>query len=177
MGPIEFIRVIERHQDWNPHVHLLFHFNAAIRVDNEKYFDRKFFDLLQREWIYGFSKPEVLKYGGLPGFAFGYVLKYFLKQVRPKQPDGDTTDADSDVLREATSEPKIWPLKGKRVTYFGQVIRLLAWSRGMQYLYQESQRKVLVGKGYNLSLPDRLVFRENRKRNCELFQGSGKLPE
>lgn len=164
LGPIEFLRVIERHKDYEPHVHLLLHFQGALRVDNGKFFDRQFFDDLQRQWKFGFDKPEVLR---KPDAAFSYALKYFLKQIS----DQTVSDSTGDVAGISDSEPqdvelppKIWPLRGKRLTFFGMPIRLLAWSRGMQYLYKRQQYESLLRKGFKVDPPTKLVLRTNGKQ-------------
>jgi len=81
-------------------------------------------------WRNGFSKPEVLK---KPDAAFAYVMKYFLKQLST-----ETTKSNDPPI------DKIWKLKGKRIVWFALPIRILAWSRGMQKLYQDQQRMKLV---------------------------------
>lgn len=160
LGPVEFLRVIERHQDFEPHVHLLLHFKESLRVDNDRFFDRKFFSRLQGCWKFGFSKPEVLRHAGQPSFAFSYALKYFFKQITDNDHRDDAVDDASTGLGTQENEPRIWPLKGKRVSYFGMPIRLLAWSRGMQYHYQVAQQTALLRKGYKVELPSKLVLRE-----------------
>lgn len=165
LGPIEFLRVIEQHQDFEPHVHLLLHFNGALRVDNGKYFDRQFFDSLQRQWLFGFNKPEVLR---KPDAAFSYALKYFLKQISDPDVSKNVGDGTGESLPDETCKPellpKIWPLRGKRRTYFGMPIRLLAWSRGMQYLYQRRQYETLISNGYKVEKPAKLVLRKNAQQ-------------
>ncbi len=165
--PIEHIRVIEFHKDYNPHVHVLLHFPNALTLTNSRFFDRRFFDVLQGLWTHGFSKPESLRF---PDGAFAYVLKYFLKQIANRTTNDDFgLSSNSD---ESTSfPPKIWPLKGKRSVIFAMPIRLLAWSRGMQYLYQLRQQQQLLketGKYYPLSskLVSRKIGKQSRLSNC-----------
>lgn len=142
---IEYVRVIERHQDFYPHAHVLLRFPVVVKIERGRYFDTHFYTNLQRCWRHGHSKPEVLRYAGRPNFAFNYVLKYFLKQF------ASSTSETCDSTEDSTTEqqhgdplpPKIWDLRGKRVTYFGMPIRLLAWSRGMQNLYHDEQRRQL----------------------------------
>jgi len=126
----EFIRVIEPHKDWYPHVHLLLYFRRPLRVENGRYFDDRLFYNLQKMWGNGFSKPEVLR---KPNAAFSYVLKYFLKQLSIKTTKSNDPPID-----------KIWRLKGKRVVWFALPIRILAWSGGMQKLYLNQQLLKLV---------------------------------
>lgn len=167
LGPIEFVRVIERHEDFNPHVHLLLYFTTALRVDNDRFFDREFFHRLQSFWRRGFSKPEVLKYGGQPGYAFSYTLKYFFKQIRDRDvvnPSGESLGEGDIQDRQSELPPRVWRLKGKRITFFGMPIRVLAWSRGMQYIYQHEQWKKLTNQGYNVEEPTKLVLRTNGKQ-------------
>ena len=99
-------------------------------MENGRYFDDRLFYNLQKMWRKGFSKPEVLR---KPDAAFSYVLKYFLKQLSIKTTKSDDPPID-----------KIWKLKGKRVVWFALPIRILAWSGGMQKLYQAQQQLKLV---------------------------------
>ncbi len=154
---IEYVRVIEQHADFNPHVHLLLWFSVPLRVERNRYFTRDVYDLLQRSWKEGYSKPEVLRHGNAPNFAFQYVLKYFLKQLVALTPK--TCDSDEDTgftkSKDVLPEWKPFRLKGKRTTYFGMPIRLLAWSRGMQNIYADSQSKRHVQQ----------IAAENRRRS------------
>jgi len=126
----EFLRVIEPHKDWYPHVHILFYFKKPLQVQNGRYFDDRLFYGLQKMWGNGFSKPEVLR---KPNAAFSYVLKYFLKQLSIKTTKSDDPPID-----------KIWRLKGKIIVWFALPIRILAWSGGMQKLYLNQQQLKLV---------------------------------
>ena len=128
---VEFLRVIEPHRDFYPHVHILFYLETPIQVENGRYFNDKVFYAIRDRWERGFSKPEVLR---KPNAAFAYCLKYFLKQLSVEKTT-KSTDPPID---------KIWKLRGKRITWFALPIRILAWSKGMQKLYQEQQRLILV---------------------------------
>lgn len=158
LRPIEYLRVIESHQDFYPHIHILLHFTQSLRVDNARYFDREFFRRLQSCWTFGFSKPEVLRY---PDNAFNYTLKYFLKQITNNDSSDGSGSNDGDGTGIEERQPKVWPLKGKRFTFFGMPIRILAWSRGMQYLYQKRTYESLKLKGFKPELPSILVLRKN----------------
>lgn len=143
-GTIEYVRVIERHQDFYPHVHVLMRFPTVLTVERGRYFDRTVFRTIQQCWHHGHSKPEVLRHAGSPRFAFNYVLKYFLKQFPERTPETCDSNEDPNTnSAEEIREPRIFDLRGKRVTYFGMPIRLLAWSRGMQNLYHDEQRRQL----------------------------------
>jgi len=129
-NPVEFLRVIEPHGDFYPHVHILFYLEKPIQVENGRYFNDRVYYAIRDRWKNGFSKPEVIR---KKDAAFAYCLKYFLKQLSTKTTKSEDPPID-----------KIWKLKGKRITWFGLPIRILAWSRGMQKLYQEQQRLILV---------------------------------
>jgi hypothetical protein len=126
-------------------------------VDADKFLDRQLYDSLQREWHYGFSKPEVLKHAGHPEFAFNYALKYFLKQINDDNSSSGSGYSPGNTSERDQLPPKVWPLRGKRKTYFGMPIRLLAWSRGMQYIYAKEQYANLKRKGFNVDIPSKLV--------------------
>ncbi len=156
--PIEHLRVIEFHKDYYPHVHILLHFHNALTISNRRFFTPEFYSKLQSLWTKGFSKPEVLKF---PDGAFSYVLKYFLKQIANQSISGSTGQLSDSTPDTPVLPPRIWPLKGKRITVYGVPIRLLAWSRGMQYLYQLRQQRTLIDqKGIKLPLSSKLVSRK-----------------
>jgi hypothetical protein len=117
-------------------------FPNVLSVRNGRYFDPIFFNTLQQCWRRGYSKPEVLKHAGKPGFAFQYVLKYFLKQKRNK-------GLEESLYKSSRTKDTPWKLRGEKRTYFAMPIRLLAWSRGMQDIYKDEQLRQLSIKLHN----------------------------
>lgn len=130
---IEYLRVIERHRDYYPHVHMLLCFDPVLRIYNKRYFSPEFYYLCQRLWKIGFSKPEKIR---VQSNALNYILKYFKKQLvaKPRSPFAVFSSQRNTVYR----------LKGKVVVMFGVSIRVLSWSRGMQTIYAKSQSYKLV---------------------------------
>ncbi len=126
---VEYLRVLESHKDYNPHVHLLLYFPTPFRIQDKRYIPRELFDNLQRWWSHGFSKPEVIRTD-----VWNYTLKYFRKQlILVRSPFA--------VLSPVNT---VYRLKGKVVVMFGLPIRILSWSRGMQELYKQYQLTKLV---------------------------------
>jgi len=125
---VEYLRVLESHKDYNPHVHILLYFPDAFWVQNKRYLTKEFFDNLQHWWPHGYSKPEVIRHD-----CWKYTLKYFRKQlvIGTRSPFS---------VRENT----VYRLKGKVVVMFAMPLRILTWSRGMQKLYKSYQLTKLV---------------------------------
>lgn len=81
IGNCEYVRVIERHKTHPyPHFHSLLLFpTLTFSVENSRYFDDRFYQLLQRQWTHGFSKFEPPRHSGY--FPIGYILKYISKST------------------------------------------------------------------------------------------------
>ncbi len=126
---VEYLRVLESHKDYNPHVHMLLYFPNPFRIQDKRYIARDFFDKLQHWWPHGFSKPEVIR-----SDVWNYTLKYFRKQLIYGVHSPFST----------RSRLTVYPLKGKVVVMFAMPIRVLTWSRGMQELYKQYQQTKLV---------------------------------
>lgn len=134
---IEYLAVIESHKDRNPHAHVLLYFTNPIRVEKKRFISNILFTFIESQWTHGHAKVEVLKHSNVPEFAFNYCFKYFLKQL----PSENTVKE----FRKTSGElPQIWKLRGRTSTIYGQRIRLLTWSRGMQHVYLSQQIKRLV---------------------------------
>jgi hypothetical protein len=114
----------------------LFHFKLSLKVENRRYIDRSFFRLLEDSWTHGLAKAEVLKYAN-SSYAISYCLKYVTKQIT-------NPHIDQGYATPVKQLQTIWKLRGKRLTYYGNSIRVLSWSRKYQYLYLQAQIQRLV---------------------------------
>ena len=75
---LDYFRVVEKHRDGFPHIHVLLQWeNASIRVDNSRYFDKSLYQKWRLLWQHGHSdyqKPRRASLGTLT-----YILKYLIK--------------------------------------------------------------------------------------------------
>jgi len=80
---VQYLRVVEKHKDNYPHIHIIIQFpNAIIRVTNSKYFDRTLYKKWKALWQHGHSdyqKPYRSGQGTL-----SYIIKYLLKNTTQK---------------------------------------------------------------------------------------------
>ncbi len=80
---IQYLRVVERHKDLYPHIHIIIQFpDASIRVRDFRWFDRRIYQTWKALWKRGHSdyqKPRRNKIG-----TISYMMKYLLKNTTRK---------------------------------------------------------------------------------------------
>lgn len=80
---IEYLRVIEFHDDGYPHIHVLFQYpSACLRIENSRFFDRALYQRWKYLWKHGLSDFQRPKYSGVR--AVSYILKYLIKNQTSK---------------------------------------------------------------------------------------------
>ena len=107
-----------------------------LKVENKRFIDRSIFRFLENSWSYGHAKAEVLKYAN-SDYAINYCIKYVSKQIT----NSNSNQGYAPPIKQLQT---IWKLRGKRLTYYGNSIRVLSWSRKYQYLYLQAQIQRLV---------------------------------
>lgn len=138
---LHYLRVVERHKDGYPHVHVLLQFpDARIRVENSRYFDQELYARWRLCWEHGhsdFQKPRSSSTGTL-----GYVMKYCLKNQTQKTvwkkifalSSQTKTEPSQSNTSEQLQEPSFSQdnfLERLPTHYLG--VKLLTWSRGFDF--------------------------------------------
>ncbi len=124
---IQYLRVIERHKDLYPHIHIIIQFpNASIRINDSKWIDRRIYQTWKTLWKRGHSdyqKPRRNRIG-----TISYIMKYLLKNTTKKTiwkkilPKRDVTSAKT--TEQNTTSANI-------VSEYG--VKLCTWSRDFDW--------------------------------------------
>lgn len=77
---IEYLRVVEKHKDNYPHIHVLLQFpSAQLRITNTKFFDQALYKKWKSLWTHGLSDYQKPKRSGLG--TVSYLMKYLIKNT------------------------------------------------------------------------------------------------
>lgn len=80
---INYLRVIEEHNDGYPHIHCLLQYpSACIRVENSRYFDTALYQKWRTLWTHGHTDYQKPRGNGIR--TISYVMKYLLKNQTSK---------------------------------------------------------------------------------------------
>ena len=148
---LQYLRVVEEHQDGYPHIHCIIQFqNVGIRVQDARWFDSSLYKQWKNRWVHGHSDIQCPR--GTRTHVLAYVLKYCLKNRTAStvwkkvlldsnnSQDQDNTDSiqtqsDQDIVNSATSGDhnindqvgiSVPPVKKYGVKY-------LTWSRNFNF--------------------------------------------
>lgn len=159
----QYLRCIETHKDGYPHIHVLLQYpSAIIRVENNRYFDRRLYTLWKKQWPHGLSDHQPPRH--LNTSAIKYILKYISKNTTCKtvwkkvlknvnsatqlQQNGTPTKATPDSISSAT--PVLNTTTKSLIKKNG--VKLLTWSRGFDFsVFAPTQRSVLATDVHTLT--------------------------
>lgn len=143
---VQYLRVIEAHEDNYPHIHAILRFPVVLTVYNSRYYDRVLYSKWRGLWKCGYSdfKPPY----GHSRSALLYITKYMLKGTsssrtfwkryftelnpsssKPIEVQGNPNASDLDVSEEYL--PPIVAVKQKILLDFCKrfKVKQLSWSR------------------------------------------------
>ncbi len=124
---IQYLRVIERHKDLYPHIHIIIQFpNASIRIRDSKWIDRELYKNWKTLWKRGHSdyqKPRSSKTG-----TISYIMKYLLKNTTQKTVWKKIIPKTSVQMHKGGTPPSTPPESTKM-----NGVKLCTWSRGFDW--------------------------------------------
>jgi hypothetical protein len=128
---VEYLRVVEKHENGRPHIHILLQFpDARISVQNTKYFDNRLYARWKALWRHGLSDYQRPYSTRSP---VGYILKYITKNATSKTVWKKLIVSDVTVKEsESTTNQHVKNMDAPAMTHLHGV-KLLTWSRSFDW--------------------------------------------